>query len=67
MGGFDHPKVHIHIHIHVRVVVFSGFEAGDRKMQVLKAGAFSYLAKPIDPFDLVEEVGRLLAARPEAS
>ena len=31
-----------------------------------QAGCDSYLAKPIDPFDLVDEIGRLLAARSES-
>ncbi len=31
-----------------------------------RAGCDSYLAKPIDPFDLLDEIRRLLAARAEA-
>ncbi|HEX9732732.1 MAG TPA: ATP-binding protein [Thermoanaerobaculia bacterium] len=43
-------------HPGTRVVVFTGNETGERKIEVLKAGAFSYLAKPINHEELLHSI-----------
>lgn len=45
------------------VIVLSARAMRDDFEAARRAGCDAYLAKPIDPFDLVHEVGRLLAAR----
>ncbi len=58
-GGEDGAEITRQIrerHPGVRVVVFSGYETGDRKGQVLQAGAFAYLAKPIDHEELLHTI-----------
>lgn len=50
-------------HPGVRVVVFSGYESGERKVQVLKAGAFSYLAKPINYEELLHAIQTINSIR----
>ena len=50
-------------HPETRVVVFSGNEAGDRKIEVLKAGAFSYLAKPINHEELLHSIETINSIR----
>ncbi len=45
------------------VIVLSARAMRDDFEAARRAGCDAYLAKPIDPFDLVHEAGRLLAAR----
>lgn len=47
----------------VRVVVFSGAESGERKVQALEAGAFSYLAKPINHDELLHAIETINSIR----
>ena len=46
--GIETTREILEHHPGTRVVVFSGAESGDRKVQVLKTGAFSYHSKPIN-------------------
>lgn len=47
----------------VRVVVFSGYASGERKVQVLDAGAFAYLSKPIDHDELLHAISTIAKIR----
>lgn len=58
-GGMDGIAVARAIHERrpeVRVIVFTGNETGERKIEVLRAGAFSYLAKPINYDELLHAI-----------
>ncbi len=46
-----------------RVVVFSGVQTGERKIEVLKAGAFSYLSKPINHEELLHAIETINSIR----
>jgi PAS domain S-box-containing protein len=63
MDGITTTEAILKEHGDVRIVVFSGFEAGDRKVQVLKAGAFSYLAKPINHDELLHSIEMINSIR----
>ncbi len=63
MDGITTTEEILKNHPDVRVVVFSGNEAGDRKVQILKAGAFSYLSKPINHDELVHSIETINSIR----
>lgn len=46
-----------------RVIVFSGEVTGERKTEVLQAGAFSYLSKPIDYGELIHGIETINSIR----
>lgn len=63
MDGITTTQEILKNHPGVRVVVFSGNEAGDRKVQILKAGAFSYLSKPINHDELIHSIETINSIR----
>ncbi len=46
-----------------RVVVFSGKDSGDHKTEVLAAGAYAYLSKPIDHNELLHTIDTINSIR----
>lgn len=50
-------------HPGTRVVVFTGNETGERKIEVLRSGAFSYLSKPINNEELLLSIETINSIR----
>jgi len=46
---------------HIKVLAITGYDDGENRARIMKAGADGYMAKPIESERLLEEVEGLLA------
>lgn len=63
MDGVEVTRKICEEHPETRVIVFSGQESGESKREVLQAGAFAYLSKPIDYDELLHGIEMINSIR----
>jgi len=51
---------------HIKVLAITGYDDGENRDRIMKAGADDYLPKPIESERLLEEIKDLLAGSSEA-